>query len=219
MRELLEQIWDATQTGRESPILKDEDLTPEALPEPVKKMLGDAQMQSQQAQEQIQQMEQVMQQMDDEIQKKDDAMKKMGFQLESSALDAKKVALQTQINQASQEGDMSKVAELEAQYAIEEMKQKLQTEREIALKQIEVKGNFDVANPMAAPESPVNVLLNTVTQGQSEMAQALVMLAQTQAQMVEQLQQQNDIAKAPKTTQMQGADGKIRTAITQPQIQ
>jgi hypothetical protein len=219
MRELLEQIWDATQTGRESPILKDEDLTPDALPEPVKKMLGDAQMQSQQAQEQIQQMEQVMRQMDEEIQKKDDAMKKMGFQLESSALDAKKVALQSQINQASQEGDMSKVAELEAQYAIEEMKQKLQTEREIALKEIEVKGNFDVANPMAAPESPVNLLLNTVQQGQSEMAEALVMLAQTQAQMVAQLQQQNDIAKAPKTTQMQGADGKIRTAITQPQIQ
>lgn len=61
MRELLEQAWDLTQIGKESPILKEEDLTMESLPPQVQQMIAQLQEAAQmgeQAQQQIEQLKQ-----------------------------------------------------------------------------------------------------------------------------------------------------------------
>lgn len=67
MRELLEQAWDLTQIGRESPILKDEDLTLDKLPPQIQQMIQQLQEAAQMGEQAAQELERIREEAGQEV--------------------------------------------------------------------------------------------------------------------------------------------------------
>jgi hypothetical protein len=109
--------------------------------------------------------------------------------------------------------------ELEHELQLESLKQQAETDRAVAIENIRAQSSFATNNPLAVPESPMNAMITAVTQGQTALAEAITMFAQNQARTADLIEQQIQASLAPKSVSMPGADGKIRTAIIQPQIQ
>lgn len=138
MRELLEQAWDLTQIGRESPILKDEDLTPDKLPPQVQEMIAKLQEAAQQGEQAMQAIEQIRQQAMQEINDRDHEIQQLQLQLadksqqnEIKAIDAETARIEVVGDQQQQQVDtlaQLEMAEMSMGMNDQETKQETQQE-------------------------------------------------------------------------------------------
>ena len=105
-RELLEQVWDLTQVGRESPILKDEDLTIEKLPPQVQQMVQQLQQAAQQGEQATQMIEQIKQQAMQEIDAREREIDGLKQQLADKAHANQIKAFEAETGRIQVEGDL-----------------------------------------------------------------------------------------------------------------
>ena len=112
-RELLEQVWDLTQIGRESPILKDEDLTMEKLPPQVQQMIQQLQQAAQagqQAAQEVQRIKQAASEVLTKLERENDALR---LQLKDKEAQGQVAAFDAETKRMSVIGDQ-KLAQIQA---------------------------------------------------------------------------------------------------------
>jgi hypothetical protein len=137
-----------------------------------------------------------------------------------SQAEQEKLKLSAQLETQKGVPDMARPQhELNHEFNMEAMRQKAETDRAVAVENIRAQSSFATNNPLAVPESPMNAMIAAVTQGQMALAEAITLFAQNQARTADLIEQQIQASLAPKSVSMPGADGKIRTAIIQPQLQ
>lgn len=107
MRELLEQAWDLTQIGRESPILKDEDLTIDKLPPQVQQMIQQLQEAAAMGEQAMQQIEMIKQQAMDEIGKRDQQINEMRLAMADKSDQNEIKAFEAETDRMQVEGDQA----------------------------------------------------------------------------------------------------------------
>lgn len=107
MRELLEQAWDLTQIGRESPILKDEDLTLEKLPPQIQQMIQQLQEAAAAGEQAAQMIEQIKQQATEEIQRLEDEAEQLKLALADKSEQNEIKAFEAETGRMEVEGDQA----------------------------------------------------------------------------------------------------------------
>lgn len=105
MRELLEQAWDLNQIGRESPILKDEDLTIDKLPPQVQQMIAQLQEAAAMGEQAMQQIEQIKQQAMQEIDARDQQINELKLAVADKADQNEIKAFEAETDRIQVEGD------------------------------------------------------------------------------------------------------------------
>lgn len=104
MRELLEQAWDLTQIGRESPILKDEDLTLDKLPPQVQQMIQQLQEAAAMGEQAMQQIEQIKQEAFAAIEDRQQTINKLELALADKSQENQIKGFEAETNRLEAEG-------------------------------------------------------------------------------------------------------------------